>query len=975
MSYIDAMYDRTKDKVRVVERINGERVLREFPARHVFYYTHPSGSVRSIFGDACKKYETTDSRKFKRELASVERNPKTTIFESDIRPAFRVLSDQYKNAPTPTLNVCFLDIETDWDPVRRWAPPEDPYHAVTAITFYLSSVQRLITLVLCPNTLSMEEADAIGSKYDDTIVFEHEDDMLTAFLDLIEDTDLFSGWNSESYDIPYLVNRIARVLGEDYTRKFCLWRQRPRAREYSRFGKLETTYDFTGRAHLDYMLLYKKHVTQQRHSYKLDFIGALEVNETKVPYEGSLDDLYKKEFPKFIEYSRQDVMLLVKLDKKLKYIDLHNQIAHANCVDFKTTMGSVLLVETAIINEMHEMGLVVPNKKAPEEEIIVNNGVLGDVVGDDEDDAAPIGHNGPPGRNPVVGAYVAKPKKGLHSFVGAIDINSLYPSVLRALNMSPETIYGQLRLTETEALIAERAAKLPKTQKAEAWEGIFHCLEYGHVIDRDAAPVTVDFESGSTREMCGWQIYDMIFKEGSNLCITANGTIFRTDKEGIIPALLARWYADRKLMQGMAKALDAISSRESRPDGFKNDTGVLEAAGHLVTELNGWFVPVDEDSVPVLQAMSKLYDQRQLARKILLNSLYGALLNVALRFYDPRVGQSVTLTGRAIAKHMNSKTNEVATGVYDHTGDAIIYADTDSCYFSVHQLLDKNPEMFGQFDRSRESYVTLYDAMAEVVNDSFAEFMHRSFNTGLARGGIIKAGRELVASRALFIKKKKYAVLIYELEGKRLDVDGKPGKLKAMGLDLKRADTPKMMQDFMSKILIDLLTIGSKDAIYDQIRQFRKDFGAMLPWQKGSPKAVNGLTAYTERVMRSRRMNAVDKRRITDEVKVNQPQQVKASINWNDLCTMYSDSYASRITDGARIIVCRLKSNAMGLESVAYPFDETYLPKWFKELPFDETAMENIIIDKKLSNLLGVLDWDLKETIERPADDVFSFFD
>lgn len=974
MSYIDALYDRQKDKIRVAERVDGRRVLQEYPARHVFYYSHPSGSIRSIFGDPCKKFETTDARKFKRELSAMERNAKVKIFESDIRPAFRLLADRYKDAPAPTLNVCFFDIETDWHPVKLFAPPHDPFNAVTAITLYLTQVSRLITLVLCPPTLSMEEANEICSKFDDTILFEDESEMLAAFLQLIEDSDLFSGWNSESFDVPYLVNRIARILGEDYTRQFCLWRQRPRAREYSRFGKLETTYDFIGRAHLDYMLLYKKHVTQQRHSYKLDFIGALEIGENKVPYEGSLDDLYKKEFPKFIAYSRQDVMLLVKMDRKLKYIDLHNQLAHSICVDFKTTMGSVLLVETAIINDMHDMGLVVPNKKDPEEEVYVNNGILGDVVGDDEDDAIPFAVAAP-GRNPVVGAYVAKPKKGLHSFVGAIDINSLYPSVLRALNMSPETIVGQLRLTETEKYIADKAAELPKTKKAEAWEGVFHCFEYGHMMARDAAPITIDFEDGSTREMCGWQLHDYIFGPGSNRCITANGTIFRTDQEGIIPSLLARWYADRKKMQGLSKAFGAIAARKSRPDGFSNDADVLSIAGDLIIGAEGWYVPRDTDSIEKLSALAKLYDQRQLARKILLNSLYGALLNVALRFYDPRVGQSVTLTGRAIARHMNAKTNEVATGQYDYTGEAIIYADTDSCYFSIAHLIDLYPDRFKGFDQSRESYVTLYDAMASVVNDSFAEFMNRSFNTGMSRGAIIKAGRELVASRGLFIKKKKYAVLIYEYEGDRLDVDGKPGKLKAMGLELKRADTPKMMQDFMSKLLTDLLSGMEKEEIFEQIREFRAQFTALKPWEKGTPRAVNNLTNYYDRVKRSRQMNVTDKRRITDEAKVNQPQQVKASINWNECCVLYGDNYAGRIMDGARIVVCRLMTNALGIDNIAYPFDEAYLPHWFKALPFDDASMENIIIDKKLHNLLGVLEWDLSETIDRPAADVFSFFE
>jgi DNA polymerase elongation subunit (family B) len=969
--YVDVLYNRAKDVVQVVERVNGERVFKEYRTPHTFYYSHPSGGSRSIFGDAVKKFTTTDSRKFQRELAQVRSNPKTKIFESDIRPAFRVLEQEYKNSETPKLNVCFVDIETGWDPVKLFAPPSDPFNEITAITIYLSSHESLITLALCPPSLTLDEATKIGNQFENTLIFAQEEDMLKAYLQLIEDVDMFSGWNSESFDIPYLVNRIRIVLGDDYNRQHCLWRQRPRAREYLRFGKLETTYDFPGRPHLDYMQLYKKHVTQQQHSYKLDFIGQVEVGESKVPYDGSLDDLYKNNFHTFLEYSRQDVMLLVKIDKKKKYIDLHNQVAHANCVDFKTTMGSVSLVETAIILEMHEMGLVVPDKKEPVEEVISNNGEYGDTFNDDDDGELTFSVDE---HNPVVGAYVAKPKVGLHEFIGAIDINSLYPSVLRALNMSPETIVGQVRLTETENYIREKAKTLPKAKRAEAWEGVFHCFEYGHMMAKDAAPLTIDYEDGREDQLCGWQLHDMIYREGSNLCITANGTIFRTDREGIIPALLARWYSDRKKMQGLSKACFAIYYGDARPQGFKLDDDLLEIAGDYIQKDGDWYKYTTNSGKLEVLALAELYDQRQLARKILLNSLYGALLNVSLRFFDARIGQSVTLTGRAIAKHMNSKVNEVITDVYDYAGDAIIYADTDSCYFSIAYLLKTTPEKFKDFDPTKENYITLYDGIADIVNESFAEFMNRSFNTGMTRGGIIKAGRELVASRGLFIKKKKYAVLIYDLEGKRLDVDGSPGKLKAMGLDLKRADTPKIMQDFMSRILTDLLVGASKEDIFSQVTEFRKEFKLLKPWEKGSPKAVNNLTEYYDRVQRSLKRNIVDKRRITDESKVNLPQQVRASINWNEMCEQYNDNYAARLTDGSRTVICRLMTNAHRINSIAYPFDEHYLPKWFKELPFDEDRMEEIIIDKKLKNLLGVLGWNFAETKTQLGIEEFNFF-
>lgn len=349
-------------------------------------------------------------------------------------------------------------------------------------------------------------------------------------------------------------------------------------------------------------------------------------------------------------------------------------------------------------------------------------------------------------------------------------------------------------------------------------------------------------------------------------------------------------------------------------------------------------------------------------------SRYGALLNEGLRFYDERLGQSVTLTGRSIARHMNAKANEVITGVYDHTGEAIVYADTDSCYFSAADILKQNPD-YANFDFNRDNIVELYDGISAVVNDSFPDFMVTHFNTSPERGAIIQAGRELVASRGLFIKKKKYAVLMYDHDGNRLDTGNKPGKLKAMGLDLKRSDTPKFMQKFLETILMDLLQDGTKADIMNQITDFRETFKERPAVEKGSPKKVNGLTGHDDKV-KATQINDLMR---SIGGKANIPGHVRASLNWNYLCELNNDRHSMRISDGYRIIVCKLRSNPDRIDSIAYPMDEPHLPQWFKDLPFDEEAMEEIIIDKKLDNLVGVLGWDFEDTKKRPGDEFFSF--
>jgi hypothetical protein len=226
--------------------------------------------------------------------------------------------------------------------------------------------------------------------------------------------------------------------------------------------------------------------------------------------------------------------------------------------------------------------------------------------------------------------------------------------------------------------------------------------------------------------------------------------------------------------------------------------------------------------------------------------------------------------------------------------------------------------------------------------------MEHTFHCPASRGSVIKAGREIVGEKALFITKKRYAVLVYDKEGKRKDVKGKPGEIKAMGLDLRRSDTPAFIQDFLSDILLRVLTGSTEEEVLEFILDFRKDFKLRPGWEKGSPKRANNITTYLKKE--------------TANGKTNMPGHVRASINWNTLKRIFGDKYSMNITDGAKVIVCKLKDNPMGFTSVAYPVDELRLPQWFKDLPFDDTLMETTVIDEKLDNLIGVLEWDISST-------------
>ena len=191
-------------------------------------------------------------------------------------------------------------------------------------------------------------------------------------------------------------------------------------------------------------------------------------------------------------------------------------------------------------------------------------------------------------------------------------------------------------------------------------------------------------------------------------------------------------------------------------------------------------------------------------------------------------------------------------------------------------------------------------------------------------------------------------MLYYDKEGERCDTAGKEGKMKAMGLDLKRSDTPVFVQDFLSDILYQVLTGATEDNVLQAITDFRADFKARPGWEKGSPKRANNITEYWEKEKK--------------QGKANMPGHVRASINWNNCKHMYDDKYSLPITDGAKVIVCKLKNNPLNYTSIAYPVDELRIPDWFKDMPFDSEAMEQTILDQKIDNLIGVLGWDVQST-------------
>jgi DNA polymerase elongation subunit (family B) len=521
---------------------------------------------------------------------------------------------------------------------------------------------------------------------------------------------------------------------------------------------------------------------------------------------------------------------------------------------------------------------------------------------------------------PAAGAYVAVPEKGLHHWIGSQDLNSLYPSILRSCNMSPECIVGQVRHTITGPEIEEYIARIKASPVARYWEGKFAAKEYELVMARDKeVPLVLDMEDGTSIDTSGAELYDLIFKKGMPWALSSNGTIFTFEKQGVVPGILERWYAERKELQAKARE-------------FKEDADKKE-------EFAFW-------------------DKRQLVKKINLNSLYGALLNPGSRFFDPRLGQSTTLTGRTIARHMAAQTNEVIAGEYDHTGASIIYGDTDSVYFSAYPVLHEQIES-GEINWDKDTVIAFYDEIGEQVNQTFPTYMSRAHNCPDRYGRIIAAARETVGEAGIFITKKRYGILVIDDEGTRMDTNGKRGKIKVMGLEIKRSDTPAYMQDFLTELLQMSLEGAGEQAVIDRIKEFRHEFRNMPAWEKGTPKRVNNLTNHTKTWEKTGKCGV---------------GHAMAAINYNRLRKMNNDQYSLEITDGMKTIVCKLKDNPLGMTSIGIPTDENRIPEWYKELPFDDDEMEETIVTKKIENLLGTLGWDLTRAEDKTTfESLFDF--
>lgn len=516
MSYISAI--QSGDDVIVWERNeDGERVEQIYPAPFYFYVDDPKGKYSTIYNTKVTKLEFASHQEYRSAKKRCEEKG-IQMWESDIPAELRVLAAYYHQLPAPKLHVTFYDIEVDYDQDTGFAGVDNPYAPINSMSLLHTWSNELVVLAVPPNTDEewteqklidrCNEIEPVPAKYKLTIILcKDEKELLLNFLSQLDDTDVMSGWNSDLFDTPYTGKRIITNFGERGLNKLDFRGATPRWREVkSRMTQkvIGTTLDLQGRVSLDYMNLVKKYEPGERPSYRLAAV-ADEVlidgdgNSTlpKLEYDGTLHDLYRNDFAFFVRYNIRDTEILGGFEEKLGYVELANQMVHLSCGLFSHVLGTLKLAEYAIVNHCHyRLKQVVPN-------------------------FTPID---PSEDRQIEGALVLEPKTGMHEWIGSIDINSLYPSSILSINISPETLRGQFEET---------------TRASQA-------IEEGSFAD-----LTLQLESGDTITKSASDFREWLLDK--RWAVSGYGTVFDQNQQGIIPTILAEWYAKRKEYQKLKK--------------------------------------------------------------------------------------------------------------------------------------------------------------------------------------------------------------------------------------------------------------------------------------------------------------------------------------------------------------------------------------------------------------------------------------
>ena len=561
--------------------------------------------------------------------------------------------------------------------------------------------------------------------------------------------DVITGWNTKFFDIPYLVNRFRKILGEDDAKKLSPWNYITERKTIIN-GRQLIAYSFVGVESLDYIELYKWYAPggKSQESYRLDNIAQVELGEGKISYDeyDNLHALYRLNFQKFIEYNIKDVKLILKLEDKLKLLELALTLAYDTKCNYEDVFAQTRMWDSLTYSYLLNRGIIVPPREVQDK------------------DAA------------FEGAYVKDPQVGMHNWVASFDLNSLYPHLMMQYNISPETLIEPQDYTQEMREIISQGVSVDKLLKRQ-----------------------IDISS----------------LEGAT--ITPNGQFFRTDKIGFLPAMMEEMYQDRKKFKKMM--LTAQQEYENEKDESKKYD---------------------------IEKRVARFNNLQLAKKVSLNSAYGALGSQYFRFYDLRMALGVTTAGQLSIRWIEAKINQYMNKILSTEGvDYVIASDTDSIYLRLGDLVNKVYGVDGVVKMPAQKVIEFMDKVCEdklqpYIDKSYeelAEYVH-------AFAQKMQMKREGLSDKGVWTAKKRYILNVYNNEG----VQYAEPHMKVMGLEMIKSSTPSAIREKM-KDSIKLMMTGTEQQVQDFIANFRKEFKTLPAEEISFPRGLNGLNTYSDPVM------------------------------------------------------------------------------------------------------------------------------
>jgi DNA polymerase elongation subunit (family B) len=479
--YQNAYYQREKNLVHIWDDKLG---YRSFPYSRYAYEKSQNGEYTSLYGDKLSKIF-----KFKKDDPD--------LFESDVPETTRILVDTYTDSDIPSEGHIILtyDIECEMD--TGLPDVEKAENELTAIGLHDSATDHYWVLIMDKDGKMKESKN--GNRT--VIPFKDERDMCMKYLSLYEyiNPTIVTGWNIDYFDTPYLYNRIKRILGVKHANRLspigeCFW------------SPYRKRFFMAGVSYLDYIGLYKSYTYVELDNYRLDTVAMKELGRGKVEYAGNLDDLFKTDIEKFIEYNLVDVQLVVDMERKLQFVDLCRGICHAGHVPYEDFVYSSKFLEGAMLCYLKRQNIVAPNKPADRQEMM-------QALRDNEQEK-------------FIGAYVKAPIVGKYDWIYDLDLTSLYPSIIMTTNISPET----------------KVAKISNWDAQKFMKGEIDTFNIG--------------EKTITKE----NLRKLL--DESKYAVSSNGVLYTTDKVGCIPAILDLWFDQRVEFRKLEKKYGEEGDKE-----------------------------------------------------------------------------------------------------------------------------------------------------------------------------------------------------------------------------------------------------------------------------------------------------------------------------------------------------------------------------------------------------------------------------